>query len=98
MWYVKRVETNRVPDWLIHLGIRANLESGLRRRYQAGLDEWGAKRLARLEGILLDPIYTDKAFAGLLDFVERKQLDRDEPVIFLRTGGLPALFAFDRLW
>jgi len=55
------------------------------------------KRLARLEGILLDPVYTAKAFAGLLDLVERKQLGRDEPVIFLHTGGLPALFAFDRL-
>jgi len=55
------------------------------------------KRLARLEGILLDPVYTAKAFAGLLDLVECKQLGRDEPVIFLHTGGLPALFAFDRL-
>ena len=55
------------------------------------------KRLARLEGILLDPVYTAKAFAGLLDLVERKQLGRDEPIIFLHTGGLPALFAFDRL-
>ena len=53
------------------------------------------KRLARTEGILLDPVYTGKAFAGLLDLVERKQLGRDEPVIFLHTGGLPALFAFD---
>jgi D-cysteine desulfhydrase len=52
-------------------------------------------RLARLEGILLDPVYTGKAFAGLLDLVERKELGRDEPVIFLHTGGLPALFAFD---
>jgi D-cysteine desulfhydrase len=55
------------------------------------------KRLARLEGILLDPVYTGKAFAGLLDLVERKDLDRDEPIIFLHTGGLPALFAFDEL-
>jgi 1-aminocyclopropane-1-carboxylate deaminase/D-cysteine desulfhydrase-like pyridoxal-dependent ACC family enzyme len=53
------------------------------------------KRLARLEGILLDPVYTGKAFAGLLDLVERKELGRDEPIIFLHTGGLPALFAFD---
>jgi D-cysteine desulfhydrase family pyridoxal phosphate-dependent enzyme len=56
------------------------------------------KRLAQAEGILLDPVYTGKAFAGLLDLVERKQLGRDEPVIFLHTGGLPALFAFDGLW
>jgi L-cysteate sulfo-lyase len=55
------------------------------------------KCLARLEGILLDPVYTGKAFAGLLDLVESKQLGRDEPVIFLHTGGLPALFAFEGL-
>ncbi len=51
------------------------------------------RRLARLEGIMLDPIYTGKAFAGLLDLAERGQLGRDEPIIFLHTGGLPALFA-----
>ena len=55
------------------------------------------QRLAHSEGILLDPVYTGKAFAGLLDRVERKQLGRDEPIIFLHTGGLPALFAFDAI-
>jgi len=52
------------------------------------------RRLARLEGLLLDPVYTAKAFAGLLDLVERDQIGRHEAVIFLHTGGLPALFAF----
>jgi 1-aminocyclopropane-1-carboxylate deaminase/D-cysteine desulfhydrase-like pyridoxal-dependent ACC family enzyme len=51
------------------------------------------QRLARLEGIILDPIYTGKAFAGLLDLVQSGQLGRDEPVIFLHTGGLAGLFA-----
>ncbi len=52
--------------------------------------------LARTEGILLDPVYTGKAFGGLLDLMERGSLGgRDEPVIFLHTGGLPALFAFE---
>ncbi|MFZ5908965.1 MAG: 1-aminocyclopropane-1-carboxylate deaminase/D-cysteine desulfhydrase [Chloroflexota bacterium] len=52
--------------------------------------------LARMEGILLDPVYTGKAFGGLLDLMERGSLGgRDEPVIFLHTGGLPALFAFE---
>jgi D-cysteine desulfhydrase family pyridoxal phosphate-dependent enzyme len=52
-------------------------------------------RLARLEGLLLDPVYTSKAFAGLLDQVERGKISRDEPIIFLHTGGTPALFAFE---
>ncbi|MGE5224325.1 MAG: D-cysteine desulfhydrase, partial [Omnitrophica WOR_2 bacterium] len=48
-------------------------------------------------GILLDPVYTGKAFAGLIDLLEKKQLGGNEPVIFIHTGGLPALFAFSNL-
>ncbi len=55
------------------------------------------RRLAHAEGVLLDPVYTGKAFAGLIDLVKRGQLGRDEPIIFLHTGGWPALFASDRL-
>ncbi len=51
------------------------------------------RRLAQSEGVILDPVYTGKAFAGLLDLLERRQFGRDEPIIFLHTGGLPALFA-----
>jgi D-cysteine desulfhydrase len=49
------------------------------------------ERLARAEGILLDPVYTAKALAGLLG--EAGRFGRDAPVIFLHTGGVPALFA-----
>ncbi|MCZ6530968.1 MAG: pyridoxal-phosphate dependent enzyme [Chloroflexi bacterium] len=49
-------------------------------------------RLARLEGLVLDPVYTGKAFAGLLDLMEKGELGSDEPVIFLHTGGTPSLF------
>jgi len=51
------------------------------------------RRLARLEGLLLDPVYTGKAFAGLLDLLQQGQLGREEPIVFLHTGGLPGLFA-----
>jgi L-cysteate sulfo-lyase len=53
------------------------------------------RRLARTEGILLDPVYTGKAFAGLLDLTQQGRLGSNEPIIFLHTGGLPALFAFE---
>ena len=53
------------------------------------------RRLARTEGILLDPVYTGKAFAGLFDLVQKGGLGSNEPIIFLHTGGLPALFAFE---
>jgi 1-aminocyclopropane-1-carboxylate deaminase/D-cysteine desulfhydrase-like pyridoxal-dependent ACC family enzyme len=49
------------------------------------------ERLARAEGVLLDPVYTAKAFAGLLG--EKVRFAPGEPVVFLHTGGLPALFA-----
>ena len=50
--------------------------------------------LARTEGILLDPVYTAKAMAGLLDDVRRGRLGRGEAVVFLHTGGTPAVFAY----
>jgi D-cysteine desulfhydrase len=50
--------------------------------------------LARTEGVLLDPVYTGKAMAGLLDGVTRKRFDGNGPLLFLHTGGAPALFAY----
>ena len=50
-------------------------------------------RLARAEGILLDPVYSAKAFAGLLGEAERGRFGPAAPVVFLHTGGVPALFA-----
>ncbi|SUW63249.1 D-cysteine desulfhydrase [Buttiauxella agrestis] len=52
------------------------------------------KLLARLEGILLDPVYTGKAMAGLIDGVAQKRFKDDGPIIFIHTGGAPALFAY----
>ena len=49
---------------------------------------------ARHEGILLDPVYTGKAMAGLLDGIERKRFKDDGPILFVHTGGAPALFAY----
>jgi D-cysteine desulfhydrase family pyridoxal phosphate-dependent enzyme len=49
--------------------------------------------LARREGILLDPIYSAKAFSGLLDMAERGMLRGR--VLFWHTGGAPSLFAYD---
>lgn len=51
------------------------------------------KLLASQEGLLLDPVYTGKAMAGLLDGVGRQRFN-DGPIIFLHTGGAPALFAY----
>jgi len=50
---------------------------------------------ARLEGILLDPIYTGKVMAGLIDLVRKKVIDKNIPVIFIHTGGMPIIFSFE---
>ena len=52
--------------------------------------------LARTEAILLDPVYTGKAMAGLIGMSRDGALRRDENVLFLHTGGAPALHAYER--
>lgn len=47
---------------------------------------------ARTEGILLDPVYTAKAMAGLLDWIRQGRLTREQNVLFWHTGGQMALF------
>ena len=55
--------------------------------------------LARSEGILLDPVYTGKAMAGMIDHIRRRDIPPNSTIIFLHTGGTPALFAqADRLF
>lgn len=49
--------------------------------------------VARMEGIYLDPVYTGKAMAGLIHLIRSSEITG--PVIFLHTGGMPALFAYD---
>ncbi len=56
---------------------------------------WEAMRLlARTEGVLLDPVYTAKAMAGLIADVRSGRLGSGDRVVFVHTGGLPAVFAY----
>lgn len=50
--------------------------------------------LARLEGILLDPVYSGKAMAGLIDLIRKGAFGKDENVVFLHTGGQAGLFGY----
>ena len=52
------------------------------------------KLLARTEGILLDPVYTGKAMAGLIDLIRKGHFNSDETILFLHTGGSPGLYAY----
>ena len=56
------------------------------------------KIFAQTEGIILDPIYTGKCAAGLIDHVRSGHFDRSDNVVFIHTGGLPAIFTHSRLW
>lgn len=49
---------------------------------------------AQLEGILLDPVYTGKAMAGLIGLVRQGYFKKDENLLFVHTGGSPALYAY----
>ncbi len=48
---------------------------------------------AKHEGFLLDPVYTGRAAAGMIDLIRKGFFKKDETVLFLHTGGQPALFA-----
>jgi len=49
--------------------------------------------VARKEGIILDPVYTGKAMAGLIDLIRKGQFEKDDVIVFLHTGGVAGLFA-----
>ena len=49
---------------------------------------------ARYEGLMLDPVYTGRAAAGLIDLIREGHINEDEQILFWHTGGTPALFAY----
>jgi D-cysteine desulfhydrase len=51
------------------------------------------KLLAKYEGLLLDPVYTGRAAAGMIDLIRKGFFKKDETIVFWHTGGQPALFA-----
>ena len=53
---------------------------------------------ARHEGIVLDPIYTGKAAAGMIAHIRDGRFKRDDVVVFVHTGGFPAVFTWNELW
>lgn len=62
---------------------------------RSSAESLAAMRLAaRTDALLLDPVYTSKAMAGLIDAVRRGELTPADTVVFVHTGGLPAVFAY----
>jgi 1-aminocyclopropane-1-carboxylate deaminase/D-cysteine desulfhydrase-like pyridoxal-dependent ACC family enzyme len=52
------------------------------------------RRVAQSDDLLFDPVYTSKAMATLIEHIETGRIAAAETVIFVHTGGLPALFAY----
>ena len=52
------------------------------------------QKVARAEGIFLDPVYTGKAMAGLINHIEQGHFTSSDIVVFLHTGGTPSIFAY----
>jgi L-cysteate sulfo-lyase len=87
------------------LGVETRIDPGevINRDYSGGVygvpTEGGMEAywmLARSEGIFLDPVYTSKGMAGLVDMVRRGVIGTDETVIYVHTGGLPLNFAYNQ--
>lgn len=56
------------------------------------------RTVAQTEGIIVCPVYTGKAMAGLIDLIKKKTFKKDDNIIFLHTGGGTANFAFSKLF
>ncbi|GKW33984.1 1-aminocyclopropane-1-carboxylate deaminase [Pectobacterium carotovorum subsp. carotovorum] len=54
--------------------------------------------LAQLEGILLDPVYSGKGMAGLIDLIRQGHFRADENIVFIHTGGSAGLFGYRQLF
>ncbi len=63
----------------------------------AGMIE-AVKRCAQLEGLLLDPVYTGKAMAGLIDLCSKDMIKRARNTMFLHTGGSPGLYGYREIF
>ena len=89
-----------LADAIVREGVRyvtaGNDPLALRRGIQKATDAMveAVKMLARTEGILLDPVYSGKAMSGLIDLARKGYFPKGSNVLFLHTGGSPALYAY----
>jgi 1-aminocyclopropane-1-carboxylate deaminase/D-cysteine desulfhydrase-like pyridoxal-dependent ACC family enzyme len=63
---------------------------------EAGVE--ATRLFARTEGIILDPIYTGKAAAGMIAHIREDRYKPEDVLVFVHTGGMPAIFTWNELW
>ncbi len=73
---------------------QAYVGEGYAKVTEAGIE--AIRLMASTEGIILDPVYTGKAVAGLIDFIRRGEIGPDQTVVYVHTGGTPAIFAYQK--
>lgn len=59
-------------------------------------EKMAIKELAQTEGVLLDPVYSGRAFYGMLDYLKNSKIEENANVLFWHTGGLPANFYYSK--
>lgn len=100
-WFTNKVDTD-LTDWADRYGVKRSEASRIQVRDQYIGDGYAIaspaifetiRELLRLEGILLDPVYTGKAFYGMLCDLQAGELPGDGPLVFVHTGGSFGLFA-----
>lgn len=84
--YSLRVEEGEIENTTDYVGPGYAIPS------EAGLE--AMRLLATHEGILLDPVYSAKGFAGFVDHIRQGRIGRGERAVFVHTGGTPAIFAY----
>ncbi len=60
------------------------------------LEREAIRTAAQQEGVILDPVYSGRAFGAMLDLIRKHELDQSETILFWHTGGSAALFAYNR--
>jgi len=88
---VAEIPRELVPDREVHVNDEY-IGTGYGRPTEAGVA--AIRTLAENEGIILDPIYTGKCMSGMLDMLKRKTLDNARDVVFIHTGGAPAIHPY----
>lgn len=83
------IETRLTPDDILFIG--DYLGPGYGQPSDAGIE--AMTLLARTEGILVEHVYTAKALSGLIDHIRAGHFRADQDVVFVHTGGTPAIFA-----
>jgi 1-aminocyclopropane-1-carboxylate deaminase/D-cysteine desulfhydrase-like pyridoxal-dependent ACC family enzyme len=63
---------------------------------EAGIE--ATKLFARTEGVILDPVYTGKAAAGMIAHIREGRYAKDDVLVFVHTGGTPSIFTWNTLW